>query len=373
MNFQNAYKDKTVLVTGHTGFKGSWLCEWLLMLGANVVGYSLEPNTTPSHFEELGLSERLMADIRGDVRSFEDIQKALREHTPDFVFHLAAQPLVGLSYDEPLETIEINLNGTLNLLEAVRRENNACILILVTTDKVYRNNEWAYAYREVDPLGGYDPYSASKACADIVIASYQQSFFNTFRTGEPRIAAASVRGGNVIGGGDWADARIVPDCMRSLQNGETIPVRNRHATRPWQHVLELLSGYMHLGAELARADQQDDVELLQTLCSAFNFGPHITSNRSVKVLVEEVLKHWSGDWEDFTDPDAKHEAGKLNLTIDKAYHTLHWQPRWNFEETIRQTVAWYKQFYDLSEPDAEAVRALTRGQIEDYAKGLSYG
>ncbi len=354
MKFGGAYKNKTVLVTGHTGFKGSWLSEWLLLLEANVVGYSLlELPTKPSHFAALQLSERLIDDMRGDVRSLDTLQATISKHKPNFIFHLAAQPLVQESFNEPYCTVETNAMGSLNLLEAVRRENSNCIVIMITTDKVYDNVEWEYAYRENDPLGGHDPYSASKACAELIISSYQRSFFNIRLDilGEPNIAVASVRGDNVIGGGDWARDRIVPDSMKSLAASNKILVRNRKATRPWQHVLELLSGYLHLGEEISRALEQQNGERLHALCSSFNFGPHITSNKTVEALVQEILKHWSGEWEDFTDPAATYEAGRLNLTIDKAYHTLNWQPRWNFEETIKYTVDWYRQYYSTEHPE----------------------
>ncbi len=272
--YADIYNKKTVCVTGHTGFKGSWLCEWLLLMGAHVVGYALEPPSTPSHAAELRLGERLLADIRGDVQSLPDVQAMLQTYQPDFIFHLAAQPIVRRSFDQPYETIQTNCVGSLNILEAARRENRPCVIIMVTSDKVYENVEWVHAYRENDLLGGHDPYSASKACAETVISTYRRSFFQ--RLDDPTqaaIAVASARGGNVIGGGDWAEDRIVPDCMRHLAQQETIPIRNRFATRPWQHVLELLNGYLLLGAEIYRAlygREHRELERLDTLCSAFN-------------------------------------------------------------------------------------------------------
>ena len=314
MHFEKAYRDKTVLLTGHTGFKGSWLCEWLSMLGARVVGFSLpELPSNPSHFEELGLAERLgsAADVRSDVRSLESLQQTITDTRPDYIFHLAAQPLVRLSYDEPLATFETTALGSVNVLEAVRRTDHGCTVIMITTDKVYENAEWQYAYRECDPLGGIDPYSASKACAELMIASYRRSFFSSTLkdTGRRPITVASVRGGNVVGGGDWALDRIVPDCVRSLAAGEPISVRNRHATRPWQHVLDLLGGYLYLGALIDEAldtSGKRDVARLDELCSSFNFGPALASNRSVKDLVETALQHWKGTWNDLTDPAAAH-------------------------------------------------------------------
>ena len=378
MHLEKAYRDKTVLLTGHTGLKGSWLCEWLTMLGANVVGYALPDRpTTPSHFEELGLGKRLgkEGDKRADIRSLESVRHVIADVRPDYVFHLAAQPIVRVSFDEPHTTVETNLMGSLNVLEAIRQVSRGCIVIMITTDKVYENAEWMYAYREDDVLGGLDPYSASKACAELVISSYRRSFFDR-RLLDPEqrpIALASVRGGNVVGGGDWAVDRIVPDCVRSLSTRKAIPVRNRHATRPWQHVLELLGGYMYLGALIDEAldhSGERDLERLRALCSCFNFGPHITSNRSVEQLVLAILDHWPGEWIDLTNPDEKHEAGMLNLTIDKAYHVLGWQPLWGFDETIRQTIDWYFKFYEAAKRTPELVADLTRNQIRAYDEGL---
>ena len=367
MILTKVYAGKTVLVTGHTGFKGSWLCEWLLMLGAKVVGYALKPPSEPSHFEALGLAERLKADVRADVRDYAALANTLETYRPDFVFHLAAQPLVRLSFETPVATVETNVNGTLNLLEALRVQGRACTAVCITTDKVYRNEEWLYAYRENDPLGGFDPYSASKACADIITSSYQQSFFATTLTGPEPISLATARGGNVIGGGDWAKDRIVPDCMRALAKGESIQVRNRHATRPWQHVLELLGGYLQLGAELQLAADGGDRERLTELSTPFNFGPRLDSNRSVGDLVETVLHYWQGEWQDFSEAKAPHEAGKLNLTIDKAQHVLAWSPRWDFGKTVEETVAWYRAYYEEGRT-AGAVQDLTRAQIERYTR-----
>ncbi len=345
----NTFRGRKVFVTGHTGFKGSWLCEWLLMLGAKVTGYSLPPPTAPALFHQLGLEDRLR-HIEADVRDAGRLREALTEASPDFVFHLAAQPLVRLSYREPVETYATNVFGTINVLEVLRAPEMADVCaVFVTTDKVYENREWVYGYREEDPLGGYDPYSSSKACAEIAVAAWRQSFLS----GAARIASA--RAGNVIGGGDWALDRIVPDAIRSLSRGEKIPVRNPAATRPWQHVLEPLSGYLSLAAHLAESGESD------RFACAFNFGPALTSNRSVRELVEEAVKHWPGDWEDRADPGSVHEAGLLNLVWDKAHHLLEWQPRWGFEETIRRTVQWYRSVHLGSDP-----LELTRTQIAEY-------
>lgn len=370
MHFNDVYQGKTVFVTGHTGFKGSWLCEWLLQLGSRVAGYSLEPPTEPSHFALTGLSQRLFQDLRGDIRDYQLLQSTINRIQPDFIFHLAAQPIVRHSFKDPRATVETNLMGTFNILEAVRNMKKDCIAVLITTDKVYENKEWYHSYRETDPLGGYDPYSASKACAEILISSYFRSFFrkDLLARNSPAVAVASVRAGNVIGGGDWAPDRIVPDCVRNLEKKIPIPVRNKTATRPWQHVLEPLSGYLLLGSEIYQAiylEKERAVDRLETLCSPFNFGPNITSNRTVLDLVQEILKYWPGDWKDLSDPHAPHEAGKLNLTIDKAFHVLNWKPQWDFERTVRETVEWYSHALSKTN-DSGYIQNLTLQQIENY-------
>ena len=355
------YRGKSVFVTGHTGFKGSWLCEWLLSLGAEVHGFALEPPTEPALFDQLELAKRIASHAIGDIRDRAVLAKAVAAADPDFVFHLAAQPLVRLSYREPVETFDTNVMGTVNLLEAVRQlaseqSNNQTIkqfsVVCITTDKVYENNESGQAYKETDPFGGYDPYSASKGACEIVIASYRRSFFN-----DPTnpVWVASARAGNVIGGGDWALDRIVPDCMRALDRGETIPVRNKVSTRPWQHVLEPLGGYLTLGAALATRTRFTDY------ASGFNFGPDPSANRTVKELVTEILKHRAGSWEDRSDPKAVHEAGLLNLDIAKAREVLGWTPRWDFGTTVAKTVEWYGAV--ASGRDAAEV---TQRQIGEY-------
>jgi len=352
-SFGGAFAGKRVLVTGHTGFKGSWLCEWLLALGADVTGLALPPATTPALFDELGLSGR-MKDRRGDIRDLATVRAAVDAARPDFVFHLAAQPLVRLSYAQPVETYATNIMGTVHLLEAVRLAGIRCAVVVVTTDKCYENTERAHAYREEEPMGGHDPYSSSKGATELVVSAYRRSYFSA---GDSPVRLASARAGNVIGGGDWALDRIVPDCIRSLQRGATIPVRNRHATRPWQHVLEPLGGYLWLAAQLAAAKSSRD-----ELASAFNFGPTPDATRPVVALVEEVLKHWPGKWEDRTDPKAVHEATLLSLAIDKAARVLGWKPVWDFPATIAQTVEWYR----LVSADASVAAAHTRRQIAAY-------
>jgi CDP-glucose 4,6-dehydratase len=326
------WKGRRVLLTGHTGFKGSWLALWLLELGAQVSGLALTPDTDPSLFAQLQL-DRQMDHRLGDIRDPAMLAQLVAEIQPEVVLHLAAQPLVRRSYAEPTATWAANVMGTLHLLEALRRLVQPCTAVLITTDKVYRNNEWLYGYRENDPLGGHDPYSSSKAAAELAIASWRASFCGDQPHQTSHLRIASARAGNVIGGGDWAADRIVPDAMRALAKGDPIGVRNPGATRPWQHVLEPLGGYLLL-AERLSADP--------SLATAFNFGPHLEANRSVRELVEEALRHWPGSWADQSDPGAPHEASLLHLVIDKAHHQLGWAPRWDFATTLERTVQWYR-------------------------------
>ena len=359
--FNNFYQGKRVFLTGHTGFKGSWLAEWLLLLGAEVHGYALDPQEHERLFDQLNLSERLASDTRADLADKDALMKAIEQAQPDVVLHLAAQPLVQLSYDIPLETFATNVMGTANLLDAVRLAKISCAVVCVTTDKCYENREWLHGYRESDPMGGHDPYSASKGAAELIISSYRNSFFSaTGSQNDAAVHVASARAGNVIGGGDWAIDRIVPDCIRALREGGAIPVRNKIATRPWQHVLEPLSGYLWLGASLLQQDQRGQGKALG-LESGFNFGPSLTSNRTVADLVQELLKHAKGDWVDASDPDANHEATKLNLAIDKAFHLLAWQPVWDFEKTVEATASWYS-----SEASAADLQQVTAEQIRSY-------
>jgi len=363
--FQDFYRGKRVFLTGHTGFKGSWLAEWLLILGAEVHGYALDPQPHELLFNQLGLASRLAGDTRADLADRPALAQALAKAQPDVVLHLAAQPLVRLSYEIPVETFATNVMGTAHVLDAVRVAGRPCTVVCITTDKCYENREWLHAYREEDAMGGHDPYSASKGAAELVIASYRQSFFPP----SSGIRLASARAGNVIGGGDWALDRIVPDCIRALRRGEAIPVRNKIATRPWQHVLEPLGGYLHLAASLAtEAPHRSHGHL----ASAFNFGPNLTSNRTVAELVQELIRHTGGSWTDASDPAAVHEASKLNLTTDKAFHLLGWQPVWDFEQTLRATAEWY-----LGEDRGETPLDLTRNQIIAYrqaaiGKGVSW-
>src|SRR5471032_1058443 len=354
----NIYSGKRVLVTGNTGFKGAWLCEWLLGLGADVHGLAL-PALKPSLFFALEL-ERMMKHAIQDIRHASELAYTIRELRPDFIFHLAAQALVRASYREPVPTFATNTLGTAHLLEAVRVSNLPCSIVVVTTDKCYENDGAAHIFKESDPLGGHDPYSASKAAAEIVVASYRDSFFSHGTD----VALASARAGNVVGGGDWAEDRLVPDCIRALSQGKPVPVRNPAFTRPWQHVLEPLSGYLLLGAKLEEARQKKSATEIARYAQAFNFGPEPDANRCVRELVDEVLRHWPGTWEQV--PQEKHlkEAPLLSLAINKAKETLGWQPRWNFAETVHQSVAWYRDsFAHAQKTAAPSMIDFTQEQI----------
>jgi CDP-glucose 4,6-dehydratase len=321
----------------------------------------LPSSTTPSLFGHLALAERV-EHREADLRDMGTLALAIAEAQPDYVFHLAAQSLVRLSYQQPVDTYAVNVLGTVHALEALRRLAKPCAAVMVTTDKCYENREWVYGYREEDPLGGWDPYSSSKAAAEIAIASYRRSFF-----ADHPVRIASARAGNVIGGGDWAPDRIVPDCIRALQRQQPIPVRNKTATRPWQHVLEPLSGYLWLGAALANPALCKFP--VRRLTAAFNFGPDHDSNRTVAELVTEVLKHWPGSWEDRSDPKAVHEAELLQLVTDKAHALLGWKPVWDFAETVYETVQWYRQTH--TNPDPKLARRLTVEQIHRYTSKAS--
>lgn len=352
VQFSNVYRGKRVFLTGHTGFKGAWLAEWLLQLGAEVHGYALEPATTPALFHQLDLASRLHHQV-GDIRNVGLLRESILSFQPDFVFHLAAQPLVRYGYQEPLQTYETNVMGTLHVLEALRElqkiSSHRIAAVMVTTDKCYENKEDQTAYHEEHSLGGHDPYSSSKAMAEIGVAAYRRSYF----LNDSSVHVATARAGNVIGGGDWAADRIIPDAIRALEKKEPILVRNPSSVRPWQHVLEPLCGYLILGARLMK-DRE--------LAGAFNFGPHSEENYSVADVVTEVLQHWPGSWKDGSDPTAPHEARHLNLSIKKAIEILGWRPVWNFEETIERTVRWYRSYQE----NFKSALALTQEQIISY-------
>ena len=345
-----AYRGKRVFITGHTGFKGAWLCEWLLMLGAEVHGYALKPPTKPSLFNQLRLGMRISSHILGDIRDIKSLSRAVKAARPDFIFHLAAQPIVRYSYAHPVETFDTNVMGTVNLLEACRKLKNPCAVVCVTTDKVYENDDSGKAFSENDPLGGSDPYSASKGACEIAIQSYRRSFFSS---PDSLVRVASARAGNVIGGGDWAQDRIVPDAMRAFLGSKPLTIRNRKSTRPWQHVLEPLSGYLSLGAALAKDPK---------FATSFNFGPDPKSVKTVGELVTNLATLFpDAKVEDFTDPAAPHEAKLLTLDSSKAKQMLRWTGRWNFKRTVRETAEWYKGRYCSA-----SALDLCRAQIESY-------
>jgi CDP-glucose 4,6-dehydratase len=352
------YKNKKVLVTGHTGFKGSWLCIWLRELGAEVIGYSLEPPSIPSNFEACNLKSKL-THIHGDINDLEHLQAVFKEHSPEIVFHLAAQPLVRLSYKEPKLTFDTNIGGTVNILEAVRLSPNVLALINVTSDKCYENREWIWGYREQDPMGGHDPYSASKGCAELVFAAYQRSFFSNKLSGGRKVGVASVRAGNAIGGGDWGIDRIIPDCIRALIKNESIGLRQPNAIRPWQHVLEPLSGYLWLGSLL--------MENPKKFCGSWNFGPQDEASRMVQEVVEAFIKLWgSGSWADISarENNSVHEASLLKLCCDKAHTYLKWRTCLALEEALKITVQWYNAYYQSHLP--QDMYSICVAQIEEY-------
>jgi CDP-glucose 4,6-dehydratase len=336
MNLHAAYQGKKVFLTGHTGFKGAWLLQWLHLLGAKVKGYALAPEQEEALYNLLdgnNLCESVIADLRDATR----LQQELLDFQPDFIFHLAAQPLVRLSYEIPAATFAINAIGTAYVLDAVRKLKKPCTVVLITTDKVYENKEWIYPYRETDRLGGYDPYSASKACAELVINSYTQSFFNPAAFAQHQKGIASARAGNVIGGGDWAKDRIIPDIVRALRANKPVTVRNPQAIRPWQHVLEPLGGYLLLGAKLA-------VEPLK-YGGAWNFGPYAEDNKTVGNLVDIAISTWgSGSYEYPTLVGQPHEAGLLKLDISKAMSELMWKPQYTSHDAISKTLQWYNVY-----------------------------
>jgi CDP-glucose 4,6-dehydratase len=335
-HLQAYYKDKRVFLTGHTGFKGSWMLCWLNLLGAKVKGYALAPENAEDHFniiEGSDLCESVIADIQDNAR----LEKELLDFQPDFIFHLAAQPLVRVSYQNPSKSFSINAIGTAYILDAVRQLKKPCTVIVITTDKVYDNKEWHYPYRESDRLGGYDPYSASKACAELIISSYRNSFFNKAGYAIHRKSIASARAGNVIGGGDWAKDRIVPDIIRALSKSESVVLRNPNAVRPWQHVLDPIGGYLHLGTKMV----DDPVKY----ADAWNFGPYAEDVLTVGELVEIAIIAW-GKGEYLTPPliNQPHEAGVLKLDISKTVSELDWQPQYNSRKAIEKTLEWYQVF-----------------------------
>ncbi|MCK4320997.1 CDP-glucose 4,6-dehydratase [candidate division WOR-3 bacterium] len=359
--FDGVFKGKNVLITGHTGFKGSWLSLWLKELNANVVGYALKPPTEPNLFEILNL-EREIISVIGDIRDLNNLNDTFQKYRPDFIFHLAAQSILRESYDIPKYTYETNVMGTLNVFEAVRNTDSVRVVVNVTSDKCYDNKEWVWGYRETDAMGGFDPYSSSKGCAELLTNAYRHSYFKNQISGENKqVSLATVRAGNVIGGGDWAKDRLIPDCIRALSKGETIKIRNPQAIRPWQHVLEPLRGYLSLAVMMFKSGNR--------YAEAWNFGPTEEDSITVKEMVNKVVELWGkGEWEDISQKisDPLHEAKYLRLDCSKARRILDWRPMIDIDKAINFTIDWYRAYYDKSED----INEYTKNQINKYLEEL---
>lgn len=355
---------RKVLITGHTGFKGSWLALWLNHLGSHVTGLALEPEASHNLFDELGLSSLIQSHNIINLLDRQRMKDVIDTCQPEIVFHLAAQPLVDRSYREPLETWNVNVLGSVTLLECLKSLKSRCAVIMVTTDKVYENRECDFGYRESDRLGGSDPYSASKAAAELAISSWRRSYCGKLSHQTDLLLIASARSGNVIGGGDWAENRIVPDAIRALSQSKPIYIRNPLSTRPWQHVIEPLYGYMRLAEELFLPSGADHLE--EELCSPFNFGPQLGSTKTVKDLIDEILLHWPGEWLHTPRVGSFHEATKLRLQTDKANVLLGWRQQWSFSKTVKRTVTWYRKVSD----GGNALEACIT-DISDYQKTLA--
>ena len=354
--FNNFYKGKRVLVTGHTGFKGSWLSIWLHELGAEIVGVALDPYSERDNFVLSSIGSKIKADIRADIRDGKRLKEIFAEYQPEIVFHLAAQPLVRLSYDIPVETYEVNVMGTINVMEAIRATKSVKVGVMITTDKCYDNCETMEGYVETDPFGGYDPYSSSKGACEVAIQSWRRSFFNPEDYNKKHtVSLASVRAGNVIGGGDWAKDRIIPDCIRALEDGRIIDIRSPKAVRPWEHVLEPLSGYMLLAQKMWNNPTD--------YCEGWNFGPEAESVSTVWEVATEVINNYgSGELKDSSDPNAVHEANLLMLNVNKAKIRLGWKPRMNMKKCMELVVDWYKRY------KTEDVYALCVEEINKFLK-----
>jgi len=338
--FKNIYRNKRVLITGHTGFKGSWLALWLSQMGAKITGYSLQPPTEPNHFHLLDMD---IVSMMGDVRDLEKLKQVFTDQQPEVVFHLAAQPIVRLSYHDPVETFSSNIMGTVNIFEASRASGSVRAIVNVTSDKCYENREWPWGYREIDPVGGYDPYSASKGCAELITSCWRNSFFNLKDYGTVHhTLLASGRAGNVIGGGDWAMDRLIPDLMRAARQNVKVKIRNPRATRPWQHVLEPLSGYLLLGQKLLEGRKE--------FAEAWNFGPSEDGNAMVGEIADQAKKVWPKiDYQINEVPDQPHEASMLRLDCAKSRKKLQWAPVWDGKTAVEKTTLWYRDFYESNE------------------------
>ena len=353
------WEGKKVLITGHTGFKGSWLSLWLQSLGANVIGYALAPPTNPSLFETAQVGND-MTSIIADIRDLNKLQAVFAEHQPEIIIHMAAQPLVRYSYVNPVETYSTNVMGSVHLLEAARHTQSVRAIVNVTTDKCYENHEWAWGYRENEPMGGFDPYSNSKGCAELVTAAYRNSYFNPDHYQKHGVALASARAGNVIGGGDWAEDRLIPDIMRAITKGEPVNIRNPHAIRPWQHVLEPLSGYLVLAQKL--------VEEGPAYAVGWNFGPNDEDAKPVQWIVEHLTESWGNDASWLVDEGAHpHEAHYLKLDCSKVKSRLNWHPRWRLAGALEHIITWQKQYQQGAD-----MKAVTLEQIKNYQNLTSH-
>ena len=355
------WQGKRIFLTGHTGFKGAWLSLWLQNLGALVTGFALPPNTTPCLFELAHVADG-MTSIEGDICDYDGLLAALKESQAEIVIHMAAQPLVRQSYVDPVDTYSTNVMGTVNLLESIRHTDGVKAVINVTTDKCYENKEWIWGYRESEPMGGYDPYSNSKACSELVTASFRNSFFHPDRYSDHGIAIATARAGNVIGGGDWSADRLIPDCMQKWLNRESVYLRFPHAIRPWQHVLEPLAGYLMLAEKLYQEGP--------AYSEAWNFGPHDADAKPVQFLVHYLAKLWKGEAQCEIDPaDHPHEAHYLKLDCTKANTILGWHPLWNLETALEKIADWYRVYQE----NPQSMREITLRQIQDYStEGVKY-
>lgn len=359
--FGDAFRGRSVFVTGHTGFKGSWLCLWLERLGARVSGYALDPPTDPSHFEIARVAEGLVADHRGDVRDADSLERALARADPDVVLHLAAQSMVRESYRLPRETFEVNVIGVAGILDAVRARGKPCAVVVVTSDKCYLNVEQPWGYREIDALGDLSPYGGSKGAAELLIRSYRHAFFPPDRVSEHGVRLASGRAGNVIGGGDFTRDALIVDVVKALARAEPASIRSPAATRPWQHVLQCLSGYLLLASRLLQDDAPE-------LCDGWNFGPLPGDELPVRDVVDRFLLEWGdGAWRDDSGGNHPHEAGMLRLNIEKARSRLGWEPRWSLDRVMRETARWYRRWLD----DPAGMREFGLEQIGEYERALA--
>lgn len=353
--YNNIYRNKKVFITGHTGFKGSWLSIWLQTLGAKVCGYSLKPNTNPSMYRELDIENKIEKSIIGNILDYEKLEDSINDFQPEIIFHLAAQPIVRLSYKEPKLTYETNVIGTLNILEVARKCKSVKAFVNVTTDKCYENKEITRGYKEDEPMGGYDMYSSSKGCVEIMSSSYRRSFLQE----EDSMSMATARAGNVIGGGDWAEDRLIPDCIRYINQNKAIEIRNPIAVRPWQHVLEPLSGYLLLGQKL--------LETGKDYAEGFNFGPNEESVLKVSEVAQKIIDNYNKGEVIVHKKDNLHEANLLMLNIEKAKTVLNWTPTYTANEAIKETVEWYKHFYAK---DTDMYQ-YTIQQIKNYSSKMN--